>query len=1196
MKKSKIISLIIVSLVFIFGGITNVNAAGECDGIGGCRVTPNRGKVLVWGAGGGALYGRNSLRDNTPNYKSSSGSNNGVRLYHDKYTALFCIDPQQPGKNQVWAERFLLSPDSAVSVQAYDMAVMSIASDAGQNAIAASGISGKGYDYFSRQLALRTLGVIFGYHKGMGANVTYQGAYYQGIATINVWMKNAEFKAAYNNLNDALKNHDGTTLNSDFNSRGYGAYGNNEWGRQYITRAMNEAAEFVKNYNTSKPNVTSTAEAMSDKAEEIKDSDGLMYARNVKHTIKVSGLGKGNNFTINKIVSSNDSVNIFIKSIKIGDKLIEEDEARALVGKNLLDLGYDFTNETTIEIIVRMYGWQNYKGSETTKLISCSNSKVSYYIDMTAGKDLYGKYSKWVGIVWYGGEAKAQRYISVEKGDDKDNNNGGTNFRSEYETTLIDCGDCTRLQKVCMESGDLNSEACKEFFEKDCGECLEIEVYCQFGEKLPDGRDACKVYEEECSDGVKCEVSYTPFECCEEKTDTLIVSEADDKNVSIDGPNNINACFVNKIDSACSASDNNCSNVEALDQKENSYALAATNDNKYCTVSCKEDYAMNMPTAKMVNAGRYFTFRARVEGTKTCYTNTINRDEYNKDMIEIQTKLIDTYNEYLKWTTALKNIKSKGNGYCSQVSTSCGEGVSGPCCKSSCNCTQYYVDTNATYAKINYTKNANTGVVSMTGTTNTRLEAYSADGGRSGSGCTSSCTSGSRSTLESNIQKKIDALAKELTNYTEAKSKIIADFNGCSNWNSEINYNPNVYYDYEEDYLEKNNLTGLMDQTLSSINNNDWYCNSNISSNGEETNKAKLSSSKYDSCSISGNNFAETNIGYASCGTNGCEVKNEKISNARYKKQTSKITANYKPKTLFYNIYPSGEITVNKDIPNAKPLENKLPVSLATQRGIYKYTVNIENLGEFYKISGKDNLGRYVGAKSAVIDPKTLVYSCAYLVNIMTTEGWVCDFDQECTDDCISNCVGPGCEGDNYCDGTDCIAECVGAGCIYDKEAGSSLLEKVVSLSNLFPNGTKSYNWNKDANEKAKTTVKAIETKGNKVYEEKPILSITISPSTKRAITDYNKKEEKNGGYSNKTMSCYKLGEYEDAVCYSSFIQDVLDNKYGNKTVNDSKITDSKYRTGTNVDTKSATSSEDTYFKSWTGTLSEKAMIGPSWR
>ena len=58
---------------------------------------------------------------------------------------------------------------------------------------------------------------------------------------------------------------------------------------------------------------------------------------------------------------------------------------------------------------------------------------------------------------------------------------------------------------------------------------------------------------------------------------------------------------------------------------------------------------MTMPTAKLVNAGRYFTFSAAVDGTKTCYTNTINRELYNKDITTAKVELVDAYTNYLKW-------------------------------------------------------------------------------------------------------------------------------------------------------------------------------------------------------------------------------------------------------------------------------------------------------------------------------------------------------------------------------------------------------------------------------------------------------------------------------------------------------------------------------------------------------------------
>ena len=82
--------------------------------------------------------------------------------------------------------------------------------------------------------------------------------------------------------------------------------------------------------------------------------------------------------------------------------------------------------------------------------------------------------------------------------------------------------------------------------------------------------------------------------------------------------------------------------------------------------------------------------------------------------------------------------------------------------------------------------------------------------------------------------------------------------------------------------------------------------------------------------------------------SNGCKFVSEDISDAKYKKSTSTYNVNYRPATLFYNIYPTGEITINKDEANAKALEKELdglksggiPVALGTNKGVYNYVVN----------------------------------------------------------------------------------------------------------------------------------------------------------------------------------------------------------------------------------------------------------------
>ena len=463
------------------------------------------------------------------------------------------------------------------------------------------------------------------------------------------------------------------------------------------------------------------------------------------------------------------------------------------------------------------------------------------------------------------------------------------------------------------------------------------------------------------------------------------------------------------------------------------------------------------------------------------------------------------------------------------------------------------------------------------------------------------------------VEGYIDAYL-EMEKLKEAYEAIIEMFHDCTNdsWSSEMNYDPDVYYDYEEDYIaDFYNNYGQMDANISNTNESDWFCNSSVTTGTGNETQATLSGTAYNSCSGNvSSGVSYTSINYTYCDTTSCgNTKPEsvqQISNARYKKHTSTVDATYVPSTLFYNVYPSGEITDTPADDNVA-LENSLPVSLSTKRGIYEYSIKLDNLGEYYD-SG--NTGRLIGGSNAVINRQDYAeffdengevqYVCAYLVNMGKEEDYtiVCDWDQCQDGDCTVNCVGPGC--DDVCDGNDCIASCIGAGCIYDVDAGSSLIERVVSLSNLFPNGTDSYNWNRDLNEKAEVTIDEIEEVGNSIYDEEPILSVTLTPGATRAIRAYNDEAERynRGGYSNSTLSCYALDGYEEIACYSSFITNLINGNvsYGDETyatgldiIGDrSLIMGNNYRTVSDDNFR--------YFTIWNSGISEDDMIGPSWK
>jgi len=366
---------------------------------------------------------------------------------------------------------------------------------------------------------------------------------------------------------------------------------------------------------------------------------------------------------------------------------------------------------------------------------------------------------------------------------------------------------------------------------------------------------------------------------------------------------------------------------------------------------------------------------------------------------------------------------------------------------------------------------------------------------------------------------------------------------------------------------------------MSSSTTNYSYCNLDWKYNQD---KVKVDNT-YESC-IGGAGFGgkETdNLKYVECklsaGETNCEIKEYTLANSIYRKSDNKSTGTYIPQSIFYNIYPSGEISVESGDDRVL-LEEKLPVALGRRLGIYEYYVNYTNVGEFYN-NGEQ--GRFMGQNGIVEDSE---YVCAYLENIPEQE-FYCDAIGCEGPDCTVDCIGPNCE-DLDCDGTDCIADCIGVGCVYDDDAGSSIIEKTVSLNNLFPYGTNSYNWDISHNSKAAETVLNIEEKGNSVYDEVPILSITLTPSSAREIKKYNNDVLDDGGYSNKTVACQNRNGFEQVVCYSSFIDDLLSGAFGDVVNENSLIIEEGYRHGDNSE----------YFTLWPNGTSENDMIGPSWK
>lgn len=1265
MKTLKNASLFIIVLVgFVFGSMSvnayvgtpcEDNSGLMCVNGGSLKAAEKQENMSGATQGQREVAGKNSGSSWNLQVKKSDGSYmNNPQFYSYTFNGapMWCLDANKKGATNLYASRFLLQQSQnniwGTNTYYHDIAMMSVLTNS-MNAMPGTD------DNMAASIAIRMVDIIFGLDQDGGTdeidsalNKAYAGTAYKWLIEDSYY---PESKDAYASLENQLEKDyprfmETSALAQYSSSKFESVAGTSsaalQKARELVNQAIIEAAKHTEGgvngvSSTGGAKVSAQAEATDSLSPQTtSDSIGELVYLDVKYVFTLENFtndGKAS-FQITKLQYEKDLAALGVKeqpkimSVTVGSKEICS-EGSCSLGTNLLESGFASNEEaknTTITVTMRFQGYKSVKVQGSAPVLKCGEQPMKWfmeyaYSDTGSSEDLFPDY---VGIVWYGRnndntqgvDTTNQRYVSVVPREDTPGENPGMTGKVEGEVTLIEDCNCDLLAEACKSSGNLSSPECNEFFAAGCGECSELEVKCALGDQA-----ACKDMEEVCE--ATCEGSVEGvWECCD--SDQLTVSTTDDHEVNIYGPKDdkVKACFVTQINKQKESNGSKgYDGIEGTkDGAGNSYTLE---QNKYCHVSCKEDYEMYMPNAKLVNAGRYFTFKAKVLGTKNCYTADIDREQYVKDILQAQKEIYQAFNEWKDWETASKS--NPHDGPIANPCTSC----SSKDCSSTCTGHTEYVTgslTNPyTYTAYRPKFNEKTGEI-------TEVGPYEAHGQKTASsithdveGCSAECprtctdddgdsydcsTSTSMEVtvidevrdgawLASYIAQKMAEAHAKLVAAQQKYAKYIADYKHCSDWESEIVYNADVYYDYDEVYM-KEIRKGEMDAAPSGISTSEWYCNGNFDRT-EGFTPSEVNTT-YESCNMNSNSKSEHNMTYVHCDDDKCYEDKHDISDATYKKITSEIEVNYKPKTLFYNIYPSGKVVaINnaRDAKNAVELPNRLPVDLKTARGIYKYTLNMTNIGEFYQ---EGNLGRLVGSPTAEVDTDKIEYMCSYLVNIIETNGWICDFDDQCTDDCISNCQGPNC-GDDVCDGDNCVAECIGVGCIYDSEAGFSVYQKQVTLNNLFPNGTDSYNWDRNSNDKAKDTLQEIEEKGEEVYAEDPILSVTIGPDDQKKIESYNDSE--GGVYSNDNMNCYSLGGNERAACYSEFIDDVLNGSYG--TVDQSsKIAQSGYRRTTDV-----SGARGEYFEMWNGynpdlkDMDEKGyeygtfeyyMLGPSWK
>ena len=127
----------------------------------------------------------------------------------------------------------------------------------------------------------------------------------------------------------------------------------------------------------------------------------------------------------------------------------------------------------------------------------------------------------------------------------------------------------------------------------------------------------------------------------------------------------IGTCIVNVTDYFVNDGAASLKNVshyelfEKFDDRENLLNIDAYNDNRYCQVTCEEDWEFSMDSfgnfigEDAVAAGTYFQIVSNdmfIGAKRTCYTTFINYDRFMTNIVNLSNQLVDWYNTYSRWS------------------------------------------------------------------------------------------------------------------------------------------------------------------------------------------------------------------------------------------------------------------------------------------------------------------------------------------------------------------------------------------------------------------------------------------------------------------------------------------------------------------------------------------------------------------
>lgn len=406
-----------------------------------------------------------------------------------------------------------------------------------------------------------------------------------------------------------------------------------------------------------------------------------------------------------------------------------------------------------------------------------------------------------------------------------------------------------------------------------------------------------------------------------------------------------------------------------------------------------------------------------------------------------------------------------------------------------------------------------------------------------------------KTTAQKNLesaQDAYDAAINGIVSCSGGKTITSSSSDSISGWDMIYPLNPEIKYDYEENYIndsdlinDKNNYMVVSSESVDSTSYG--YCSS-LNSNGD--------------C-VSGSTTKFANQSFTYCTTSSCKTVtyyNFPTENLNYVVGSINKEVTYSTPDVFYTAFPSGDIVYqDKDVIDDTgelqvELVDGLPISITTEQGLYSFSFELENLGEYYDECLGGRLNDVINVLASDNDDDsneygfTGEYVCNYVVNP--------DEDYENPDEDCPDCLV---DGDfdfdlPFCDpdGSNCTP-CVtclvnGSLNLYFRSISTNSTGNLADSFN--PNDRDlGYNWNYtyDISDstygfisgKAEATVTEIYSLGDAVYDDDPILTVTLTPGIASEIKAYNASVD---NYSNDTLTCSDYGNYENIFCYSDLL------------------------------------------------------------